>query len=98
MNDELNATNAELSDLEGETAIGAEESRGRELARFWGDAAGIEALELRIGPPEKPLAILEKLGPSPFERGGFPLIGFLATAYEKVSRYALERGEGHSPM
>lgn len=61
-------------------------------ARFWGHAAEIEAIEVRIEPPEKPLAILEKLGPSPFERGGFPLIGFLATTYDKVSRYALERG------
>ena len=43
-------------------------------------------------PPEKPLAILEQLGPSPFERGGFPLIGFLATTYDKVSRYALGGG------
>ncbi|MDO8632373.1 MAG: hypothetical protein Q7R41_17970 [Phycisphaerales bacterium] len=59
-------------------------------ARFWGNAAEIEAIEVRIEPPEKPLAILEALGPSPFERGGFPLIGFLATTYDKVSRYALE--------
>jgi len=45
-----------------------------------------------LNPPEKPLAILEQLGPSPFERGGFPLIGFLATTYDKVSRYALRGG------
>ena len=36
-------------------------------------------------------AALEQLGPSPFARGGFPLIGFLATTYDKVGRYALER-------
>jgi hypothetical protein len=65
-------------------------------ARFWGNAAEIEAIVVRIDPPEKPLAILEKLGPSPFERGGFPLIGFLATTYDKVSRYALERGAGRA--
>ena len=48
-----------------------------------------------LDPPEKPLAILEQLGPSPFERGGFPLIGFLATTYDKVSRYAVERYQTH---
>ena len=35
--------------------------------------------------------ILKKLGPSPFERGGFPLVGFLATVYEKVGRDARAR-------
>ncbi|MCC7290823.1 MAG: hypothetical protein IT449_02035 [Phycisphaerales bacterium] len=35
--------------------------------------------------------ILRKLGPSPFERGGFPLVGFLATVYEKVGRDARTR-------
>jgi hypothetical protein len=74
--------------------IGGEESAPDAILRFWGHAADIEAIEVRIEPPEKPLAILEKLGPSPFERGGFPLIGFLATTYDKVSRYALERGAG----
>jgi hypothetical protein len=77
-------------------AIGEGESASDALARFWGNAAKIEAIEVRIEPPEKPLAILEKLGPSPFERGGFPLIGFLATTYDKVSRYALERGAGRA--
>ncbi len=61
------------------------------LTRFWGDRESIDLLETRIEKQEKPLAILERLGPSPFERGGFPLIGFLATAYEKVSRFAHER-------
>jgi len=59
--------------------------------RFWDVRPELAALEIRIEPPETPLALLEQLGPSPFERGGFPLIGFLATTYEKVSRYALER-------
>lgn len=69
---------------------------GRE-DHFWGDAAMIEHIAIKIRPPEKPLAILEKLGPSPFERGGFPLIGFLATTYDKVSQYALERAGQSSP-
>ena len=63
---------------------------------FWGDSADIERVVLAIHPPIKPLAILEKLGPSPFERGSFPLIGFLATTFDKVSHFALERA-GYQP-
>jgi hypothetical protein len=35
--------------------------------------------------------VLERLGPSPFPRSGFPLMGFLATLYDHVSEYARER-------
>ena len=62
------------------------------LDGFWRTGPKFESLTSRLVPPEKPLAILEQLGPSPFERGGFPLIGFLATTYDKVSRYALRGG------
>ena len=62
------------------------------MDRFWETGPAFDSIEIRIEPVEKPLALLEKLGPSPFQRGGFPLIGFLATTYDKVSRYALERG------
>ena len=60
------------------------------LDRFWDAGPELESITIRVAPAETPLAILELLGPSPFERGGFPLIGFLATTYEKVSRYALD--------
>lgn len=63
---------------------------------FWGDAREIEKIIITVRPPSAPLAILEKLGPSPFERGGFPLIGFLATTFDKVSQFALERA-GYAP-
>ncbi len=62
-----------------------------EQTDFWGDAHEIEKIIIILRPPSAPLAILEKLGPSPFERGGFPLIGFLATTFDKVSQFALER-------
>lgn len=61
------------------------------LDRFWSTGAEFDAVNVHLEPPDEPLAILELLGPSPFERGGFPLIGFFATTYDKVSRYALER-------
>lgn len=60
-------------------------------ASFWGDAHALHSISTAIQAPAKPLEILEQLGPSPFERGGFPLIGFLATTYDKVSQFALER-------
>ena len=62
-----------------------------EVAHFWSLGSAFEAVRVHIEPPDEPLEILEQLGASPFERGGFPLIGFLATTYDKVSRYALER-------
>ena len=62
------------------------------LARFWSVGETFDGVEVEVRPPDEPLALLEKLGPSPFERGQFPLVGFLATTYEKVSRYALSHG------
>jgi len=63
------------------------------LDRFWDIGPEFDTVEVRLQPPENPLALLAQLGPSPFERGGFPLVGFLATTYDKVSRYALGLGE-----
>lgn len=82
-------------DLDAATnAVAADDGKTRELelnpTAFWDCAADLDEVTIRILPPPAPLAILERLGPSPFPRGGFPLIGFLATTYEKVSRYALE--------
>ena len=64
---------------------------GETLESFWSCGPSFAQVETDVAPPERPLALLERLGPSPFQRGGFPVIGFLATTYEKVSRYALER-------
>lgn len=63
-----------------------------QVDRFWETGPEFDEVTVNVEPPERPLALLEQLGPSPFERGGFPVIGFLATTYDKVSRYALERG------
>lgn len=61
------------------------------LDGFWDVGEEFGGVEIVITPPDRPLAVLEELGPSPFPRGGFPMVGFLATTYDKVSRYALER-------
>lgn len=59
---------------------------------FWNAGSDLAGIEVQIAPPEKSLELLERLGPSPFERGGFPLIGFLATTYDKVARSVLPPG------
>ena len=65
------------------------------LGSFW--AAGIPQADMpEIHPPgAEPYEILKRLGPSPFAGGGFPLIGFFASAYDRVSRFARQRaGDG----
>lgn len=63
------------------------------LDRFYQVGPGFHSVKIQIEPPDRALELLERLGSSPFPRRGFPVIGFLATTYDKVSRYALERGQ-----
>jgi hypothetical protein len=58
---------------------------------FWSAAVELDDLELPTLPDLGPT--LERLGPSPFPRSGFPLVGFLATVYDHVLGYAQERDE-----
>jgi hypothetical protein len=62
-------------------------------ASIWRAGPGLDEIAIHVSQPSKSLEILEKLGPSPFERGAFPLIGFLATTYEKVTRIAFSGGD-----
>ena len=62
---------------------------------FW--SAAVDLDELELPPRHKSEPTLERLVPSPFPRSGFPLIGFLATVYDHVAAFALERdGPGAS--
>ena len=93
--DHLHPTNGENTDREA-SILDGDVSESKTLLcdlyqEFWGDSCKIESVVITIQPPMKPLVMLEKLGPSPFERGSFPLIGFLATTFDKVSHFALER-------
>ncbi len=97
----------ELESMHGKSGNGADSLKECDVSdlalcglEFWGDPEALERFDIHIQPPVKPLAILEKLGPSPFERGSFPLIGFLATTFDKVSQYALERAgyQPHDPV
>jgi hypothetical protein len=46
------------------------------MDRFWESGPQLDSVQIRIEPHQTPLELLEQLGPSPFERGRFPLIGF----------------------
>lgn len=59
---------------------------------FWSPAVPLEDLPQMPPLPEESHEILKRLGPSPFAGSSFPLIGFFATAYERVSRFTRERG------
>jgi hypothetical protein len=47
--------------------------------------------------PEGTVSVLERLGPSPFPKSGFPFLGFLATVYDHIAAHcqsqALTDGE-----
>lgn len=60
---------------------------------FWRSKPDLDAVEPKIEPPDAPYELLKALGQSPFPPGRFPVIGLLATVYEKVGRCALEQCE-----
>ena len=64
------------------------------LDAFWSPAVPFDELPAIPAPPDEPYEILKRLGPSPFAGSNFPLIGFFASAYERVSRFARERSRG----
>jgi hypothetical protein len=55
-------------------------------ATFWSAGARLADMVARPEAPSSP--VLPRLGPPPFPRGGFPLLGFLATVYEHVAQSA----------
>jgi hypothetical protein len=48
---------------------------------FWVAGEGVTALD-DAAADDRPA--IERLGPSPFPKGGFPVLGFLASVYEHV--------------
>ncbi len=63
------------------------------LDTFWESAVPLDDLPPIPAPPDEPYEILKRLGPSPFEGSSFPLVGFFASAYERVRRFASERAK-----
>jgi len=69
-----------------------------DLQRFWQVGVDLEGVDTTPRAPKVKHAILRRLGPSPWGKGGFPLIGLLASCYEAVSGAALEeRSEVSEP-
>lgn len=59
------------------------------LDAFWGAGPTLDDVDTTPHPPTVRHALLRRLGPSPFPKGGFPIIGLLASAYDTVSEAAL---------
>ena len=60
------------------------EVQSDQAANFWAPAEELpDAPEV---PADLPPA-LERLGPSPFPKSGFPFLGFLATVYDHVASH-----------
>ncbi len=76
--------------LEGQGSLPLES----DLDRFWQVGSGLGGVDTTPRAPKVKHAILRRLGPSPWGKGGFPLIGLLASCYEAVSGAALEERSG----
>ena len=69
---------------------GAPEWLLKDPHRFWSVGPGFEGLAI---PEEEPAhSILERLGPLPLPRSGFPLVGFLATVYDHIAVHTRRSG------
>jgi hypothetical protein len=63
---------------------------------FFRAGEDIEALrEIKL---DQPKPALERLGPPPFKKSGFPMMGFLATLYEHVSQHVGTDPESDQPQ
>ena len=67
-----------------------------ELESFWLAGEDLDALEVRLTPPEEAGALLKRLGEAPFAVRGKDLTALLARAYEAAGAAALRRVEGET--
>ena len=51
-------------------------------------------LLISVAPPESAKHVLEQLGPPPFRKTAFPMMGFLASVYEHVAAQVSGRETG----
>lgn len=58
------------------------------LDDYWSCRVPLEELPDVPVPPDEPYGVLKRLGPSPFRGSRFPLVGFFASAYERVADFA----------
>ncbi|MDX2148362.1 MAG: hypothetical protein SFZ23_12650 [Planctomycetota bacterium] len=60
----------------------------QDLSRFWEPGPELAEVDAPLSKPDVPQPLLRRLGPSPFEKGRFPLVGLLATCYDVISARA----------
>ncbi len=68
------------------------------LDHFWETPQPLDAIEIPIEPPPVSHPLLRRLGPSPFQNAAFPLVGLLASCYERISEDALSVPSPQEPM
>jgi len=59
-------------------------------ANFFRAGPDVDLL-ISVAPPESPKHVLEQLGPPPFRKTAFPMMGFLASVYEHVAAHVSGR-------
>lgn len=64
-------------------------------ASFW--HSPVDLASISAYPENDTVSVLKLLGPIPFPRGRFPVMGFLATLYEDVSKCAADALNGEAP-
>jgi hypothetical protein len=69
--------------LEAHDQTTAPEELEEDLDAFF--RAGADVAVLDAPATSEPAPVLERLGPPPFRKSNFPLLGFLATVYEQVA-------------
>ncbi len=58
---------------------------------FYDAGPGLDLLETPLRAPEVSHPLLRRLGPSPFNKGKFPLVGLLATCYDTISEAVIKK-------
>lgn len=58
---------------------------------FFDAGPGLDLLETPLNRPEVSHPLLRRLGPSPFDKGKFPLVGLLATCYDTISEAVIRK-------
>ena len=61
-----------------------------EPENFYRAGADVELL-VSVDPPTSSQHVLEQLGPPPFRKTAFPMMGFLASMYEQVAAHVSGR-------
>lgn len=63
-----------------------------DLDQFWSEPDGLDEIDITPRKAEVTHPLLRRLGPTPFAKGKFPLVGLLATCYDIASEAAVREG------